>query len=159
MISKQEGHLHPDNRIRFVRASPVLGNRGIMLVACLLVSMLATACSVIPPPLPPLQCGPGAAPEILSVTVLNAGTTDLHDYPVSIAFDTTNFDFNLPSQDGSNITVWNTATGEQFSSWLESYNPQIGKGLIWVKLPVLAQQSSQTIWLTGGAVPNCALPS
>jgi hypothetical protein len=91
--------------------------------------------------------------------VLNAGTTDLHDYPVSIAFDTTNFDFNLPSQDGSNITVWNTATGEQFSSWLESYNPQIGKGLIWVKLPVLAQQSSQTIWLTGGAVPNCALPS
>src|SRR5712671_4996049 len=98
MISKQEGHLHPDNRIRFVRASPVLGNRGIMLVACLLVSMLATACSVIPPPLPPLQCGPGAAPEILSVTVHNAGTTDLHDYPVSIAFDTTNFDFNLPSQ-------------------------------------------------------------
>jgi hypothetical protein len=91
--------------------------------------------------------------------VHNAGTTDLHDYPVSIAFDTTNFDFNLPSQDGSNITVWNTATGEQFSSWLESYNPQIGKGLIWVKLPLLAQQSSQTIWLTGGAVPNCALPS
>jgi hypothetical protein len=26
-------------------------------------------------------------------------------------------------------------------------------------MPLLAQQSSQTIWLTGGAVPNCASPS
>jgi hypothetical protein len=91
--------------------------------------------------------------------VHNADTTDLHDYPVAIAFDTTNFDFNLPLQDGSNITVWNPKTGKQFASWLESYDPKIGKGLMWVKLPLLGQQSSQTIWLTGGAVSNCALPS
>ncbi len=32
-----------------------------MLVACLLVSMLATACSVIPPALPPLQCSLSAS--------------------------------------------------------------------------------------------------
>ena len=121
--------------------------------------MLATACSVIPPSAPLLRCSPNAAPEILSVTVRNADTTDLQDYPVAIAFDTTNFDFNLPLQDGSNITVWNPKTGKQFASWLESYNPQIGKGLMWVKLPLLGPQSSQTIWLTGGAVPNCPLPS
>lgn len=121
--------------------------------------MLATACSVVPPSPPPVPCSPSAAPEILSVTVSNVGATDLHDYPVAIAFDSTNFDFNLPLHDGSNVTVWNPKTGKQFQSWLESYNPQIGKGLMWIKLPLLAQQSSQTIWLTGGAIPNCALPS
>jgi hypothetical protein len=133
--------------------------RGAGFISCLVVTLLATTCSVTPPPLPPLQCGPSAAPEVLSVIAHNVAATDLHDYPVAIAFDKTNFDFNLPSQDGSNVTAWNAVTGEQFSSWLESYNPQIGKGVMWVKLKLLAQQSSQTIWLTGGAIPNCALSS
>jgi hypothetical protein len=78
---------------------------------------------------------------------------------LAIAFDKTSFDFNLPLPDGSNVTAWNPVTGKQLPSGLESYDPQIGRGLMWVKLALLTQHSSQTIWVTGGPVPNCTLPS
>src|SRR3981081_4603667 len=151
--------------ILFARARAEIGRRRTLATACFVITMFAMACSVAPPQPPsppsnpPPQCSPSAAPEILSISAHNVAATDLHDYPVAIAFDKTNFDFNLPSQDGSNVTAWNPTTGQQLPSWLETYDPQLGKGLIWTKLPLLAQQSSQTIWLTGGAIPNCALPS
>src|SRR3979411_784973 len=108
-----------NSRILFARARAELGRRRKLATACFVATMFATACSVAPPlsaPPPPPQCSPSAAPEILSITAHNVAATDLHDYPVAIAFDKTNFDFNLPSQYGSNITTWNTHTCQAIHS-------------------------------------------
>src|SRR3982074_2792018 len=66
---------------------------------------------------------------------------------------------NLPSKDGSNVAVWNAVTGGQLSSWLESYNPQIGKGLIWGKAAAACTTEFSDDLADWRRVPNCASPS
>src|ERR1700704_5260755 len=99
--------------ILFAPARAEIGRGRKLATAFFVVTKFAMAWSVAPPQPPsppsnpPLQCSPSAAPEVLSVIAHNVATTDLHDYPVAIVLDKTNFDFNLSSQDGSNVTAWN----------------------------------------------------
>src|ERR1700716_986442 len=150
MINTNErDYLAPDNPARFAHTRWIPGRLGSVPIVCLFVALLATSCSVIPSPDPSPQCSPLNAAEILSVIVRNTSAQDLHDYPVAIAFDRANFDFGLAAKDGSNVAAWNPVTRHGLPYWLESYTPEIGRGLMWVRLPNLLRQSSVLIWLTG----------
>jgi hypothetical protein len=92
---------------------------------------------------------------VQSVTIENSGTENLQDYPIAVRLDTTDFDFTLPSRDGSDLALWDASTHNAASLWLESYDPVAGNGLLWVKLPVLGPQASQKLLLTAGAVTGC----
>jgi len=124
-------------------------------VFTLLVSLVACSGSSAPS-LP--ACDLNSAAEVLSVTVQNTDQENLQDYPVAVFLDATVFDFAVPTQDGSDLAVWDATTHQPTPAWLESYDPVAGKGLLWVKLHELASQASLTLLLTAGYATGCSIP-
>ncbi|HLW85063.1 MAG TPA: DUF2341 domain-containing protein [Candidatus Sulfotelmatobacter sp.] len=106
----------------------------------------------------PSGCDPNRAPEVRSVTVENSEQEDLQDYAVAVTLNRTNFDFAIPSKDGSDLAAWDAATHQPMAAWLESYDPAASKGLLWVKLPNLDAQTSLSFLLTAGRSPGCSPP-
>jgi hypothetical protein len=107
---------------------------------------------------PPSGCDPNHAAEVQLVTVQNSGEENLSDYAVAISLDRSNFDFTIPTHDGSDVAVWDAMTHQALLDWLESYDPVAGKGLLWVKLPALGAQASVNLLLTAGRLPGCSAP-
>ncbi len=106
----------------------------------------------------PSGCDPERAAEVRLVTVQNSGQENLQDYAVAVALDRANFDFTIPTRDGSDLAVWDAITHQALPDWLESYDAVAGKALLWVKLPALEAQTSVSLWLTAGRVPGCSAP-
>ncbi len=106
----------------------------------------------------PSGCDPNHAPEVRLVMVQNSSQENLHDYAVAVDLDRTNFDFGVPSKDGSDLAVWDLAAHQAMPAWLEAYDATAGKGLLWVKLPSLGPQSSLSLWLTAGRMRGCSAP-
>jgi hypothetical protein len=104
-------------------------------------------------------CDPNHAHEKRLVTVQNSGLENLQDYAVAVALDRTNFDFAIPSKDGSDLAMWDAATHQSLPAWLESYDASAGQGLLWVKLPSLGPQASVSLLLTAGRTPGCSAPA
>jgi Domain of unknown function (DUF2341) len=103
-------------------------------------------------------CDPNRAPEVRLVTVQNSGQESLQDYAVAVILDRTNFDFAVPSKDGSDLAAWDAATHHAMPAWLESYDATAGKGLLWVRLPGLGPQASVSFLLTAGRISDCSTP-
>jgi len=93
---------------------------------------------------------------VLAATIQNTGTDDLQNYVVAVPVDNDSFNFAVGARDGSDLAVWDANTKSPISFWLESYDSQIGKALLWVKTNHLAPQASQTVLITAGAIPHCA---
>jgi hypothetical protein len=152
------GHVKPQ-MLKGCSISPVLQTKGkiplLALLCLLLESFVACGVSSVPST---LRCDPNNAPEVQSVTVENTGQENLQNYPVAVALDKTNFDFSVASKDGSDLTVWDATTHEAIPDWLESYDPALGKGLLWVKLAALGSRASQRLLLTAGQVTGCTAP-
>ena len=106
-----------------------------------------------------MVCDPNQASEVLSATIQNTGTDDLQNYAVAMPFDSNTFNFALAAQGGSDLAVWDATTKSPVSFWLESYDAQIGKALLWVKTDHLAPQTSQSVLITAGAIPHCTAQS
>lgn len=107
----------------------------------------------------PPECDPSHAAEAQLVTVQNSGRENLQDYAVAVELDRSNFDFGVPSPDGSDLAVWDASTRQALPDWLESYDAAAGKGLLWVKVPALGSQASVSLWLTAGRLPGCSAPA
>ena len=87
----------------------------------------------------------------------NSGEENLLDYAVAISLDRTSFDFTIPTQNGSDLAVWDFTTHQALPDWLESYDAAAGKALLWVRLPSWAR-NSVSLLLTAGRVPGCSAP-
>jgi hypothetical protein len=125
------------------------------LVICFLLEMLV-ACGGTPSPPSTPRCDPTRASEVISVTVQNTASEILHHYPVAISLDETVLDFGLPSNDGSDLAVWDATSDQPVPAWLESYDPVAGKALLWVNLHELAPLASRKLLLTAGHVAGCS---
>jgi hypothetical protein len=126
-----------------------------LFVLCLSIWSLASCGSSSQPSAS--ACDPNSAPEVLAVTVQNAGQEHLQNYAVAVPLDATTFDFAIPAPDGSDLAAWDEFSNQPLPHWLESYNPAgQKKGLLWVKIPVLAPQSSRRFLLTGGSAKGCS---
>jgi hypothetical protein len=84
---------------------------------------------------------------VLSLTIQNAGQERLQNYPVAIALDETVFDFTV-AKNGSGVAMWDATSQQPMTAWLESYDAVAGKALLWVKVPELDPQASQSLLLT-----------
>ncbi len=126
---------------------------GFVVICFLLLSLVA--CGGGTAPVDP-GCDPNNAPEVLSLTIHNNEQENLQKYPVAISLDETSFDFTRPSKDGSDLAVWDAATHQPMPGWLESYDPEAGKALLWVKLPSLGPQASRKLFLTAGHATGCS---
>jgi hypothetical protein len=104
-------------------------------------------------------CDPNYAREVRTVTVENSGQEDLQNYPVAVMLDSANFDFAIPSKDGSDLAAWDATTHQAMAAWLESYDPVASKGVLWVKLPDLGAQTSLSFLLTAGQPAGCLAPA
>lgn len=135
--------------LRTYRKGPVS-----LVIYFLLESLVA--CGGAPPSPPSAsRCNPARAPEMLSVTVQNTESEILHKYPVAISLNQADFDFSVPSKDGSDLEVWDGASHQPVSAWLESYDPVAGKALLWVNLPELGPDASRKLLLTAGHATGC----
>ena len=52
--------------------------------------------------------------------------------------------------------VWDATTLRPMPAWWESYDAAAGKALLWVKVPGLGPQASQSLLLTAGHATGCA---
>ncbi len=125
------------------------------VVVCLVLVWLA-ACGVGSSQPSAHVCDPGTAPEVLSLIVQNLQQERLQNYPVEVYLDKTDFDFTVPSDDGSDLQVWDATTRQPVSAWLESYDSSVGKALLWVKSPTLDPQASRKLLLTAGRIKDCS---
>jgi len=103
-------------------------------------------------------CDPNPAPEVLSLTIQNTGEETLQNYPVAISLDETVFDFTVPKNESA-LAVWDATTLRPMPAWWESYDAVAGKALLWVRVPGLGAQASQSLLLTGGHAAGCAASS
>ncbi|HSS98576.1 MAG TPA: DUF2341 domain-containing protein [Terriglobales bacterium] len=110
------------------------------------------------PPVPAV-CDPGKAAQVLSATIQNTGTEDLQNYALAISFDKNSFNFTIASSDGHDLAVWDAVTKLALSFWLEAYDQQVGKAILWVKVPALKAGASQVIWITAGIIQHCSTQS
>lgn len=92
---------------------------------------------------------------MLSLTIQNTGQERLQNYPVAIALDETVFDFTV-AKNGSGVAMWDATSQQPMPAWLESYDAVAGKALLWVKVPELDPQASQSLLLTAGPAAGCA---
>ncbi len=137
---------------------PVRGRIPGFVFVCFVLGLLA-ACGGEPPMTITHVCDPKAAHEVWTINIQNIDQESLRDYAVEIQLDDTNVDFSVPSTDGSDLAVWDSTTRQPMSAWVESYDPVVGKALLWVKLPALDPQTSRTLLLTAGPVKNCLAAS
>ena len=93
---------------------------------------------------------------MLLATAQNTTSDDLRDYALAVPFDSTVFNFALASNDGSDLAAWDASSKVPLDFWLESYDPQVGKAVLWVKLANLPPGTSRGIWITSGVVPHCS---
>jgi Domain of unknown function (DUF2341)/BNR repeat-like domain len=99
-------------------------------------------------------CRQGPLAQDLSITISNPSSSDLHDYPVAIALDKTNFEFSKAGWDGSGISVWDSLR-RPVAHWLESYDRTSGEAMLWVKVPFIAAGNSLMLRLTAGNSHDC----
>ena len=127
----------------------------LIVVIVISISCGGPSPSPVPTTLPPAVCDPSQATEVVSVTIQNNDNISLQNYVVAITLDKSSFDFNLASADGSNLAVWDSPSHTALPFWLESYDPQIGKAVLWVKIANLVPQAVQSVLVTVGATPHC----
>ncbi len=138
-------------------AGPVSVKVPWLVFTCILLESLVGCGGSLQPSIHPSvrPCDPNAAPEVLSLTIQNAGQETLQNYPVAIALDETVFDFTV-AKNGSGVAVWDAISQQPMPAWLESYDALAGKALLWVKVPGLGPQASQSLLLTAGHAAGCA---
>ena len=129
-----------------------------VVAAVLLAICLACGGTAAPPviPPPPPSCDPAQAAELIQISVHNSGSGSLTNYPVAVSFDRNTFDFSLASSTGDNLAVWDANSKAPLSFWIESYDPQAGKALLWVKIPTISTQADPSIWITAGPIAHCS---
>jgi len=110
-------------------------------------------------PSPAAACNPRRASQVITVTVTNPDSAALEDYPVAVAFDESTVDFSALSEGRRDLLAWDPTSGRVLPHWLESFDPVVGKGLVWVKVPTVSPGASATIWLTFGGNANCSIRS
>ena len=80
------------------------------------------------------------------ITIL--GTSEaLHDYQVKIELNSSNFDFDSSSDDGSDIHFVDNSDNE-LPFWIESWNDD--HAIIWCKIPVIPAGGNVYIWMIYG---------
>ena len=80
------------------------------------------------------------------ITILGTDET-LHDYQVKIELDSSNFDFDSASDDGSDIHFVDN-NDDELPYWIESWDDD--HAVIWCKVPVIPAGSSVYIWMIYG---------
>ncbi|MBZ5649289.1 MAG: DUF2341 domain-containing protein [Acidobacteriia bacterium] len=133
-------------------AGPVSVKSQRLVFVCLWMEFLVGCGGSLRPSIP--SCDPNAAPEVLSLTIQNTGQETLQNYPVAILLDETVFDFTVPKKESA-MALWDATTRQPMSAWLESYDAAAGKALLWVKVPGLGPQASQSLLLTAGHATGC----
>ena len=139
---------------------PVSVRLPLLVFACILLESLVGCGGSLQPVIHTSvpACDPNAAPEVLSLTIQNAGQETLKNYPVAISLDETIFDFTF-ARNGSGVAVWDATSQQQIPAWLESYDAVAGKALLWVKVAGLDPLASQSLLLTAGNAAGCAAAS
>lgn len=128
----------------------------LVVALCQLTISCGGGAGLPPAPPPAAVCEPSHAKQVLSISLQNQAGDDLRDYPVAIAFDSTTFDFAKAAADGSDLALWDAASGAPLPFWLEAYDKTARRGLIWTKVSALPGAGSPTLWLTSGALPHCS---
>jgi hypothetical protein len=101
-------------------------------------------------------CDPLDASQLFRVTIETANT--LYDYPISVRLDSAQFDFSQAQPNGGDIWFWEPQAKAPLNHWVERYDVDLGKALIWVRIPTLLP-GYNTIWLVQEEVSGCPMPA
>lgn len=82
------------------------------------------------------------------ITITENSGENLTGYQVPIYLDSSNFNFSQANEDGSDLRF--SSGGRSLNYWIETWDPEAEKALIWVRIPFLLANSNITLLMKCG---------
>jgi hypothetical protein len=104
------------------------------------------------PAVPPLPVHPptGQWCHRLPITLSNPNSVALRDFQARLTLDATNFDFALARADGGDLRFADADGWRYLPHWVEHYEAEAQRAVVWVKVPELPAGGRRTIYLYFG---------
>lgn len=91
------------------------------------------------------------------ITITENSGNNLTGYQVPISLNSSNFNFSQANEDGSDLRF--SSGGRSLSYWIETWDPEAEKALIWVRIPSLLANRNITLLMKCGDSDATAVSS